>query len=450
MWSSTSSGLSNPGQPINMTAKNGNTGDRIPWLGWDLLGILSDWNRVFCLASGSSISNLPFPKASTCQRKHHQQHYPCGYRPIQAYIQAQKEIERETRWPDPDSLESPANSHGFTSYGHHTENGLGSAETAITIQVMPCDIATIRDAWLVTSCHKPRQARAGYDRRQATTLRPCSGNYVLTWNDTNTMTHWWCTVCSAKRWCILRGGNDVREIWIFLMYHVLHDVCNTMQLWQNLPGETGLPVLHPGHCGITVEGPTESTIPPNQHKSLWSSDPYAELCKTVHHHIGSVFFPVPDLSQLVDVGSLHFTLLCCASTQHLFGAGLLLLNYIQFARFRSCPEMSRSKISIVSASLHTLSDFFLGIIPPNFQTCQPWVDKGGWTKTKGHIGELSLETCREVESLRMSPEPFLRQWSETAAVRRETGRAVKRIGAEHVRLKRARKLDKIKYKYRNI
>lgn len=42
--------------------------------------------------------------------------------------------------------ESPANSHGFTSYGHHTDNGLGSAETAITIQVMPCDIATIRDA----------------------------------------------------------------------------------------------------------------------------------------------------------------------------------------------------------------------------------------------------------------------------------------------------------------
>ena len=104
------------------------------------------------------------------------------------------------------------------------------------------------DSWPVATSHdRLWQARAGYDRRQATTLRPCSGNDVLTWNDTNTMTHWWCTVCSAKRWCILRGGNDVREIWIFLMYHVLHDVCNTMQLWQNLPGETGLPVLHPGH-----------------------------------------------------------------------------------------------------------------------------------------------------------------------------------------------------------
>ena len=179
------------------------------------------------------------------------------------------------------------------------------------------------DSWPVATSHdRLWQARAGYDRRQATTLRPCSGNDVLTWNDTNTMTHWWCTVCSAKRWCILRGGNDVREIWIFLMYHVLHDVCNTMQLWQNLPGETGLPVLHPGHYAASQWKGRQSTIPPNQHKSLWSSDPHAELCKTVHHHIGSVFFPVPDLSQLVDVGSLHFTLLCCASTQHLFRAGV--------------------------------------------------------------------------------------------------------------------------------
>ena len=63
--------------------------------------------------------------------------------------------------------------------------------------------------------------------------------------------------------------------------------------------------------------------------------------------------------------------------------------------------------------------------------------QGGWPKAKGHmnveIGELNLETCREVESMHMFPEPFLRQWSETAAVWSEIGTAVKRIGAEHLR-----------------
>ena len=63
--------------------------------------------------------------------------------------------------------------------------------------------------------------------------------------------------------------------------------------------------------------------------------------------------------------------------------------------------------------------------------------QGGWTKAKGHmnveIGELNLETCREVESMRVSPEPFLRQWHETGAVRSETGSAVSGIGAEHAR-----------------
>ena len=62
--------------------------------------------------------------------------------------------------------------------------------------------------------------------------------------------------------------------------------------------------------------------------------------------------------------------------------------------------------------------------------------QGGWTKAKGHInveiGELNSETCREIESMRMSPEPFFQQWSETAAVWSATGTAVKRIGAEHV------------------
>ena len=48
------------------------------------------------------------------------------------------------------------------------------------------------------------------------------------------------------------------------------------------------------------------------------------------------------------------------------------------------------------------------------------------------IGERNLETCREIESTRMSPEPFFRQWSATAAVWSATGTAVKRIGAEHV------------------
>ena len=63
--------------------------------------------------------------------------------------------------------------------------------------------------------------------------------------------------------------------------------------------------------------------------------------------------------------------------------------------------------------------------------------QGRWTKAKGpmnvEIGELNLETCREVESMRMSLEPFLQQWSETAAMWSETGTAVKRIGAEYVR-----------------
>ena len=67
------------------------------------------------------------------------------------------------------------------------------------------------------------------------------------------------------------------------------------------------------------------------------------------------------------------SLSCCAFDSTSLRSRVTVLNYsiIQFARFRSCQEMSRSEISVVFASLHTLA-LFLEIIPSNFHTCQPF------------------------------------------------------------------------------
>ena len=63
--------------------------------------------------------------------------------------------------------------------------------------------------------------------------------------------------------------------------------------------------------------------------------------------------------------------------------------------------------SFLSCSFHTISILF---DPEYFFDPETWGPEGGRTKAKGHmnmeIGALNLETFREVESMRMSPEPF--------------------------------------------